>query len=141
MQGGPFDFAKTFLHSQMTAHLKGKLGDRNAQQKPQRCKTDADLPHQIQRLGGVIPDVPTKFEVDDAASDKLQPGDEQGIDGAAEPNRQPAKALHRYLSYQHKANSAQHKHAPVGESAPEHLQKRIADRPKQKNDGVIRALF
>lgn len=105
----------------------GDAQHRDAEQKPQQKERQADLPPKLHRHPGVVPNTPSKREVYHASHRKLDRGYRKRPCKAA-PKKRAAGKTGVNLVEQKKADSAGHRHAPVGVSPPGKLQQAIAER-------------
>lgn len=105
----------------------GDAQHRNAEQKPQQKERQADLPPKLHRHPGVVPNTPSKRR----GLPRIPPQSRPRLPQAA-PAKRSKKACGgkngRQSGRAEKADSAGHRHGPVGVSPPGKLQQAIAER-------------
>ena len=95
---------------------------RHGHKEPQYREGQAYLPEKIEHQSGVIPDIPAKPQIDDAAGDEFQRGNDDRSEKAFHYQRFIGTGGEAAVQ-NHKAKSPGKGHAPVGEPPEYHLYK------------------
>ena len=117
--------------------MAAKGSGQSAQSAPEQGIERTDLPQNIQRHIGIVPNVPAQVQIDDASRREFRRRDGERTENTADEQGKPS-AVYVQSVQDEKAYPARYRHAPVGVAAPENFQHAVQRTAEEKNHRPFR---